>query len=81
MLMYYGGNLICSGEYQGKSWTHCKIMLSSDLQRVNVHKCRLDDNLMQTVAKLVPGQRCDVSFDFYGNVESVSFVEGGGNHV
>ena len=83
MIMNYGGFLVCSGtftnEKTGKTidWKHIKALLGVDTSRVGVYKIPYSDTVLTALRSLPVGCPINVSFDFYGNVEGFTRVEGG----
>ena len=87
MVMNYGGFLVCSGKFTDKKtgkeidWKHIKVLLGVDASRVGVYKIPYSDAVRTALRSLPAGCPINVSFDFYGNIEGFTRVEGGGNHA
>ena len=86
MKMIYGGYLPLTGTFTDKktgkdvSWHHIKVLLSPDGARSGVYKAPYSDDFIKIIRAIPVGTRCDVFFDFYGNVENIMRCVGGSNH-
>ena len=87
MIMRYGGFLVMSGlitdKKTGKNseWQNIKVLLSPDGSRAGLYKMSFSDAVIPALRSIPLGVPADVSFDFYGNVEKITRIEGGGNHA
>lgn len=86
MKMVYGGYLPLSGVFRDKNgkeieWKNIKLLLSADGTRAGLYKAPYSEEFITLLRSLPSDVLTDVSFDFYGNVETLRRVEGGGNHA
>lgn len=69
----------CSGDYNGKPWSHTKLFVLSEDKKVTGYKAeylKVPDDVLLPQFPEFPKRSCDVfvNFDRYGNVAHVEVI-------